>query len=80
MKTDWDDLIQGYQAGILDEKETKFLQERLKTDSQIRMLFLDSIRPPDPAGTTGDRRLQLQSVSRLDFLVPPSHGRPHCHG
>lgn len=41
MKTDWDDLIQGYQAGILDEKETKFLQERLKTDSQIRMLFLD---------------------------------------
>ena len=41
MKTNWDDLIQRYQAGILDEKETKLLQEGLNTDADIRTLFLD---------------------------------------
>jgi hypothetical protein len=72
MNTNWDDLIQRYQAGILDENETKLLQEGLKTDVDIRTLFLDHANLDAAmeveAGTRESTRTLL--LSPLEFNQP----------
>lgn len=41
MKTDWHDLIQRHLAGLTTAEEVEPLQAALKTDAELRALFLD---------------------------------------
>ena len=72
MKTNWDDFIQRYLTGSLDENETRLLQERLKTDAELRILFLDYANLDAAMEVEAGTR----EATRTLLLSPPEFNQP----
>lgn len=78
MNADWHQLIQRYMNGVATDEETKNLQQALKTDPELRVLYLDYINLDialEAKAEANEANSELGCIVDLKKAAPLAAGR-----
>ena len=74
--TDWNDLTQRHLAGIASPEEATTLEEALKTDADLRSLYVDYANLDMALGASAEAAKALQEVQALPVSALDRNSRP----
>lgn len=75
MNQDWHELIQRYIAGTLPEQESLLLQNALKSDAELRMLYLDYINLDVALESQAESRVAVSEILASHVVAEPGGRR-----